>query len=133
MTATYNLATDIGKIRLHINDRDTTAPKLTDEEIQYALDQKSSVGGAVVWCLQFLMAQVADPNFVADWLQVDNSTAYKSLADLLALKRQEFGIPQFEASVTHVYRPDSLATQEPDFSETQAGNDDDDVIVLVLT
>ena len=132
MTFTYSLSTDIGKIRLHINDTDSTAVKLTDEEIQYAIDSKGSVGGAVVWCIQFLMAKVADPNFTADWLQVDNAAAYKSLASLLALKRQEFGIPVTGqvvlATSVHTYRVDSQQDEDADYSVT--GDDDEIVVVL---
>jgi hypothetical protein len=35
---TYNLGTDIGKVRLHIQDTDVTDAKFTDAEIQAFLD-----------------------------------------------------------------------------------------------
>lgn len=41
MTATYDLATDIGKVRLYINDKDVTPATdahFTDEELQVFLD-----------------------------------------------------------------------------------------------
>lgn len=115
MTFTDSLSTDIGKVRLHINDLDSTNVKLTDEAIQYALDEQSTVGGAVIWCIQFLIAKLSDPNFTADWLTVDNASAVKSLRELMADKRQEFGISAVTATTAYAWRPDSNLTEAPTF------------------
>lgn len=119
MSATYDLTTEVGEIRLHTADTDIANPRLSDEEIAYALDRQGSLGGAVVWCLQFRIAQLADPNFRADWLQVDNASAAKTLRALLADKRQEFGIPALTASAKHTWRPDSGQTAAPTYPESE--------------
>jgi hypothetical protein len=117
MTATYVLTEDVGKVRLHINDTDVTAPKLTDEEITYALTLGGSVNGAVIQCLLWLLVKLSDPNFTADWLTVDNASAFKSMNSLLSLKRAEFGIAAITTTSAHTYRADSAATEAPDFTD----------------
>lgn len=119
MTFTFDtsLATDLALVRFHIGDTDTTAAWLTDETITALLTAKGSVGGAVVAGLQFIITQLSRPDFRADWLSVTNAEARKGYTALLAEKRREFGVAAITASATHVYRADSLATEEPDYSE----------------
>lgn len=119
MTFTFDtsLATDLALVRFHIGDTDTTAAWLTDETITALLTAKGSVGGAVVAGLQFIITQLSRPDFKADWLSVTNAEARKGYTALLAEKRREFGVAAITASATHVYRADSLATEEPDYSE----------------
>ena len=128
MTYTYDLTTDRGKVRRWINDTDTASGKFTDAEIDYALTEGTTVGGAVIICLKWLLAMLADPNFTADWLTVDHASAYKSTSDLLVRASQEFGAPLISATANHTYRPDSRQDEAPDFSEVQAGEDDDNAI-----
>jgi hypothetical protein len=75
-----------------------------------------------VYSIQLLMAQLTDPDFQADWLRVDASTAYKSLESLLATKRQQFGVAAAVATTGFAWRPDSGQTAAPTF-ETE---DDDE-------
>lgn len=126
MAFTYNFTTDttyISAIRLHINDTtDGTGgqAKLTDAEILYGISEGGgTLGGGVCKCIQFLMAKVADPNFKADWLEVDNAVAYKSFKDLLTIKRQEFGISANRATTGYAWRPDSALTEAPTFDSTE--------------
>ena len=42
MTLTYDLTTEIGKLRLMIGDTDLTDAKFTDEELQVFIDQASN-------------------------------------------------------------------------------------------
>ncbi len=126
MTVTYSLSTTIGKIRLNINDTDTANPKLTDEEIQYCIDEKTTVGASSVMALGLLMAKLADPNFQADWLQVDNASAFKSLSSLRLLLCQSYGVPSLTTSSVFVYRADSKQTESPDYDDTDDDDEDDD-------
>ncbi len=126
MTYTYVLTTDRGKVRLAINDTDTTNGKLTDEEIDYALTLKTTVGAAAVQCIDWLLAKTADPNFTADWLTVDNASAFKSLSSLRLLLCQSFGVPSLNTSSVFVYRADSKQTESPDYDDTLDNEDDDE-------
>jgi hypothetical protein len=126
MTYTYELTTDRGKVRLAINDTDTTAGKLTDAEIDYALTLKTTVGAAAVQCIDWLLAKVADPNFTADWLTVDNASAFKSLSSLRLLLCQSFGVPSLTTSSVFVYRADSRQTESPDYDDTDDDEDEDE-------
>ena len=64
MTATYDLATDIGKIRLIISDKDITDCHFTDEELQVFLTTEGSVNLASAAALESWAAAYA--------LNVDN-------------------------------------------------------------
>lgn len=111
---------------MHINDTDTTAGKLTDAEVDYALTLKTTVGAAAVQCIDWLLAKVTDPNFTADWLTVDNASAFKSLSALRLLLCQSFAVPSLTTSSVFVYRADSLQTESPDYDDTDDDEDDDD-------
>jgi hypothetical protein len=124
MTYTYDLATDRGKVRLWVNDTDTTNGKLTDAEIDYCLTEKTTVGGAVVMALELLMAKVTDPNFSADWLSVSNDAAYKSLSAQRLLMCQKFGVASLSTNSVHTYRADSWETDSPDFSDLDDEGDE---------
>ena len=126
MTATYVLTTDIGKIRLLINDTDTANTKLTDEEIQYCIDTKTTVAASAVMAVGLLMAKMADPNFTADWLTVDHASAFKSLQALRLQLCQSFGVPSLTASSVFVFRADSKQTESPDYDDTDDDEDDDE-------
>lgn len=126
MSYTYDLTTDRGKVRLWINDMNTTTGKLTDAEIDYCLTEKTTVGGAVVMALDLLLVKLADPNFSADWLTVNNDVAYKNLSAYRLQMCQQFGVPSITTSSVHTYRADSWASESPDFSELQLEGDDAD-------
>ncbi len=59
MTATYNLSTDIGKIRLLIGDKDITNTVFTDEELQIFLDLQASLNAAAAEALEAWAATYA--------------------------------------------------------------------------
>lgn len=52
MTATYNLATQIGRVRLLIPDRDVTDPIFTDEEIEVFVNSEVSERWAAAAALE---------------------------------------------------------------------------------
>ena len=65
MAATYNLATDLGKVRLEIPDTDVRNPIFEDEEIQHFLDaNKGDIYLAAAHALSIIMG---DPNRSIQW------------------------------------------------------------------
>lgn len=121
MTATYDtsLGNDVSVVRFHIGDTDTTAPRLSDEEIAYNVTNTNTIGEAVIACINAIIAQLSLPNFTADWLTVDHASARKGYFDLLAIKRRQFGLGGISARFVPLYRQDSLQTESPDFQSAQ--------------
>jgi hypothetical protein len=103
-------------VRFHSGDTIEAEAFMSDALITSLVTSAGSKERAVIQAIQYKIARLSDPNFKADWLQVENDTAVKSLQALLSLKRTELGIPRFEATITHVYRADSAATEEPDYT-----------------
>ena len=120
MTATYDtsLGDNVSLVRFHVGDIDTDAPRLSDEEITYIVNNTNSIGEAVVSCINALIAQLSLPNFTADWLTVDHASARAGYSQLLAIKRREFGLSGISARFVPLYRQDSAQTESPDFSST---------------
>lgn len=74
MPTTYDLTTDIGKIRLHINDRDVSNATFTDEEIQAFLDSEGTVVGAALAALRVkAVVSSTEVDVTAGDLEVRNS------------------------------------------------------------
>jgi len=74
MSFSYDLATNLGQVRLLIPDVDSTAYDLEDEEITYFLAQVgSNVKAAAVQACNWLARKYAKKvSFNADGLRVDN-------------------------------------------------------------
>ena len=83
MAFTYDLSTDIGKVRLLIPDTDATAYYLEDAEITYLLEETgSNVKAAAVSACQWLARKFAQKaTFRADGLEIDHSQRAKVFAD----------------------------------------------------
>ena len=120
------LAADADRVRLEIGDTDSNGYFLHDETIAALLTREGTVGGAVVACLTAIIALLSQPNFKADWLQVDNKTAREGYQDLLKIKQREYGVAtgRLTASVTHLYRKDSYQTKEPTYDWASTEDDD---------
>jgi hypothetical protein len=118
MTFTYSedLTIDRDFVRFHAGDTVSSEALLSDELIASLVATSGSKEKAVIQAIQYRIARLSDPNFRADWLQVDNRSAVMSLQLLLAQKRAELGVPRITGSITHVYRADSAAVGEPDYT-----------------
>ena len=120
MTFTYDTAspTDITRVRYHLADTVESTAIWTDEDITYAISlQDGSWQRAVISLIeQYITTLARTPDFSADWLSVDTSSAVASWRMLLADKRREFGLKKLVASVTHTYRADSRQESEPDYT-----------------
>lgn len=121
MTFTYTLspATDLTRVRFALGDTDSASAKFSDEEINFQISEQTTWQAAVITLLQGLIAKLSIPNFTADWLQVDATTARKDLMWLLKEKRNEYGISALSVETTYAYRPDSRQNQAPDFDDVQ--------------
>lgn len=115
-TYTEDLLIERDFVRFHTGDVVEADSLLSDGLIASLVVISGGKEKAVIAAIQHKIARLSDPNFRADWLEVDNAAAVKSLQALLAQKRAELNVPRFTSSVTHVYRADSAATSEPDYS-----------------
>lgn len=82
MTVTYDLTTDIGKIRLTIGDKNILAPVFTDEELQVFLDAEGSVNLAAAGALEAWAASYSanpDSEHIGDY-SYSQSVVNKMLA-----------------------------------------------------
>lgn len=108
-------ARDIDRVRFHLGDTDLTVPIFSDEEITFLIDESGGYKQAVITMIQSIIAKLSsEPDFKADWLQIDLKRALDGYKTLLKEKRQLFGISAVTASAQAVYRSDSLMTSVPD-------------------
>lgn len=115
-TFTGDLTDDTQYVRFHSGDTISAESVMTDELIDSLITSAGSKQRAVIEAIQYKIALYSQPNFKADWLQIDNKAAVASLEKLLEEKRALLGVSRYAATVTHVYRADSAATEEPDYS-----------------
>lgn len=96
MAFTYDLASpdDITRVRFHVGDTtEATALFPDDDEITFAISEAGSFEGAVLYCIQNIIARMnADPDFTFDELEIDQDSQRKHWVTLLQTKRDEFGI-----------------------------------------
>lgn len=100
MAATYDLTTDIGKVRLLINDTDVSNAHFTDEEITAFLDINSSINIAAALALESWAASLtesAEKESIGDY-----SYSKKSASNKLMLAKQlrenEANEPNFDTA-----------------------------------
>ena len=94
MTFTYDVSapTDITRVRYNIADTESSSARYQDEEIAFVLSEHGgSVGATVLSLLRRELAKLASqPNFRADWLQVDLQYQQKALESLIDAKSTEY-------------------------------------------
>jgi len=107
-------------IRYHVGDTDRDTAMWDDETIAMVYALESSIGGAVISLIkQARLRLAAEPDMKADWLQVDWRRSDAAWKDMLAEKKQEFGLGwQDSSGGQHSYRPDTLQKEAPDYGET---------------
>ena len=92
---TYDLldANDITRVRFHVGDTSEDTAQLPDDEITFAISEAGSWQGAVLYCIQNIIARMnADPDFTFDELEIDQDSQRKHWETLLRIKHDEFGI-----------------------------------------
>lgn len=93
MSFTYSdddLSTDLAKVRLQIDDTVAASALLTDEEIQYAIDDEPNVVAAAARSAEFILAKFAkDFNWEGDGTRIDKvarTRMYKEMVTSLRTK-----------------------------------------------
>ncbi len=119
MVFTYDLSTPDNntRVRYHVGDVDSTVAMFQDDEIAFVLSEEGTWQLAVVSLIKSIIARLShEPDMTADWLTISWRRSADNWQKLLSVKMSEFGInSRSAATVTHVYRPDSLATEAPDY------------------
>jgi hypothetical protein len=128
MTFTYgeDLTDDADFVRFHTGDVVEGENFLSDGIITSLLATSASREAAVIASLRHIILRLSQPNFKADWLQVDSATARTGYETALADKMKEFGFGKLAVVVRNTYRADSAQTTEPDFSGGRPGLEDDE-------
>jgi len=78
VTFTYtpsSTPSDLTRVRFHTGQTVEAESFLTDEDISMILAEEGTWQKAVIASIKFIMARLSQPNFKADWLQVDNKAA----------------------------------------------------------
>lgn len=91
MTFSYDITagfTDLTRVRFHTGDVVAEDAKFSDEEITSVIAESGSWQKAVIALLENLVLRLCQPNFQADWLKVDVSTARAGYVVMLAEKKQ---------------------------------------------
>jgi hypothetical protein len=118
MTFTFgeDLTVDRDYVRFHCAD--TIAPGfMSDALIASLVTVEGTTNKAVITGIRHIIGLLSRPDFRADWLQVSNQAALAGYKTLLAEKKNELGIGGIITTVTHVYRADSDASEEPDWDD----------------
>lgn len=92
---TYDLldANDITRVRFHVGDTSEDTALFPDDEITFAISEAGSWEGAVLFCIQNILARMnSDPDFTFDELEIDQDSQRKHWLALMQTKRDEFGI-----------------------------------------
>jgi len=107
------LSTNLALVRFEIGDTNEDGHYLEDETINHFLT--TSIGQAVVSCLDHIITQLSIPDFKLDWMSVSNDKARAAFENMLKLKCQKYGISQgavMSSSISHAHRADSFENQE---------------------
>ena len=117
MAHTYDLSTDIGKVRLLIGDTDitpTTDAQFSDEELQVFLDLGGSVFMGAAKALEAWAGSLSG-DLLSEKIG-DYSYTKKTVADKLALaaqyKKQDSEIPVFEISSMDLTSGSAITAEE---------------------
>jgi len=131
-TFTEDLAVNRDFVRFHTGDVVEAESFLSDALITSLLATYASKQEAVIGALRYIIMRFSQPNFRADWLQVDFKSAREGYERLLVEKQGEFGINPITATAIHTYRADSNQTEPPDYSAGTLGSDEDATIIVVI-
>lgn len=117
MAYSYSLSTDIGKVRLEIQDTTEATAIFSNEEIQVFLDDEGSVLGAAARACEVISRKYShDFNWTADGDTVDRQTRAKQWAELGAAlrKRKGSGIVSRQTVNVDAYQPIGLERNHTD-------------------
>lgn len=114
-----SLADNVSLVRFHIGDTEVDGYFLDDETISYWNTELGDANKTVIYCIEYIISQLSQPNFRLDWMRVDSEAAAASYRELLELKRQELGVPLGGTNpvmdVGYPYRADSNQSTDEEY------------------
>jgi hypothetical protein len=113
-------------VRFHTGDTVEAESFLSDAIITSLISVKGGNEEAVIAAIEHIITRLSQPNFRADWLQVDYKAAREGYETMLKAKRREFGLNAITSSSSHTYRADSRQDTEPTFDNPVVFNNSDD-------
>lgn len=122
-----DLTTDRDFVRFNTGDTNADTSFLSDEVIASLVATEGTKEKAVIAGLEYIITQLAKPDFRADWLSVDHAAAREGYERLLEQKRKKFNLTvktKLTARAVSVYRVDSLQTDADYTTPTLPGVDD---------
>jgi len=126
MTFTYTSDFTVARdyVRFHTGQTVEAESLLSDEEITSLVAVEGSNNLAVRAGLLYIIRRFSQPNFRADWLQVDYKTAREGYKQMLEEWDSATSYGLLATSITTPYRQDSTATAVPDWTNGRGpGND----------
>lgn len=106
-TYTGDLSVDRDFVRFHSGDTVEARSFLSDEVIASLVTDEGTKQKAVIAAIEYIIQQLSQPDFKADWLSVSNGEAIKAHERMLSMKKQKFGVGSRVAGVVYTYRSDS--------------------------
>lgn len=115
-TYTENLSIPRDFVRFYTGDVIESQSFLSDEIIASLITAEGSQEAAVIAGLQYILTRLSQPDFRADWLEVDYATARTGYEQALVEMMRKFGVSSLVVDGVNTYRADSAATTPPDYS-----------------
>lgn len=125
-TYTEDLTVERDFVRFHTGDTVEDQSFLSDAIITSLLATEASKEAAVISAVRYIMTRLAQPNFTADWLTIDNEAAREGYRLILREKEREFGLSSMVTSEKTAYREDSAQTSAPDYEGGRGPGGGDD-------
>lgn len=130
-TYSEDLTNDRDWIRFKTGDTQLDKSFLSDEIITSLLATSASKQHAVLAAVGYIITQLSNPDFKADWLEVKNSTARAAWEKTLARLEGEFGITlttsrsrRARTRGINTFRGDSETITEPNYTGGRRGDSD---------
>lgn len=119
MTFTYTQDLTVPRdfVRFYSGDTVEASSLLSDEIIASLIATTGGQETAVIAALRHILTRMSQPDFRADWLQVDYAAARAGVRARLADAERQFGTDALAVESVNTYRADSATTTSPDFSD----------------
>ncbi len=119
MTFTYteDLTDTVDFVRFYTGDVVDGENFMSDEIITSLVTQEGSKEKAVIAGIRYIIRRLSQPNFKADWLQIDNETARQGYEKMLDEMKAVFGVGGLVGGAVYTYRADSAQTEEADYTD----------------
>ena len=126
---TFTFAGDLTEerdfVRFYTGDTDVDRAFLSDELIASLVTEAGSKQAAVVDALEYIISQLSQPDFRADWLQMNFAEARKGYETRLMQAQRKFGLNAITARAGRTHRADSRQTTTPTYDRAPGYDVDD--------